>query len=131
MTAIGIGVFAMLGAGPAGAFPITAPLASQHTDIVTVGYHGGHGHHDHWHGHHHDHWHGHGGHRWHGYDGYYDDDDGSGMLFKALVTGTLLGRQRTEAYDGGHSRDCAARYRSYRSSDNTYQPSQGPRRACR
>ncbi len=35
-------------------------------------------------------------------------------------------------YGGGnaHVRSCYARYRSYRASDNTYQPYNGPRRQC-
>lgn len=41
--------------------------------------------------------------------------------------GAYYGRR---AYYGGY-RSCAARYRSYRAWDNTYQPYYGPRRLCR
>ena len=41
-------------------------------------------------------------------------------------SGAYYGRR---AYYGGY-RSCAARYRSYRAWDNTYQPYYGPRRRC-
>lgn len=85
--------------------------------------------HDHGHRHSHNRWRG--GHKHHGFDGYYDDDSDSGVLFKSFVTGTLFYRQRVQAYYDGHAQNCAGRYRSYRTSDNSYQPSEGPRRACR
>lgn len=47
----------------------------------------------------------------------------------ALITGALNDQPR---YGGGnaHVRWCYDRYRSYRVSDNTWQPYQGPRRQC-
>lgn len=49
--------------------------------------------------------------------------------------GTIDGvrvRQRQTVLSGGnaHARWCRDRYRSYRSSDDTFQPFDGPRRAC-
>ncbi|WP_026617631.1 BA14K family protein [Ensifer aridi] len=44
----------------------------------------------------------------------------------------LRSRRRQTVLSGGnaHARWCHDRYRSYRSSDNTFQPFDGPRRAC-
>lgn len=128
ITAAGFGLLLAAGAAmPAGA--ITMPVLSlpEKSDVIQV--------HDHDHDHGHDHWHHHNhwgrGHRRHGSDSYYDDDSDSGVLFKSFVTGTLFNRHGSESYYDNHARDCASRYRSYRASDNTYQPSHGPRRACR
>jgi Ni/Co efflux regulator RcnB len=49
-----------------------------------------------------------------------------GLAAGAIIGGAIASQNR----DGGSS-SCAARYRSYRASDNTYQPSSGPRRVCR
>ncbi len=124
ITAAGFGLLLAAGvAMPAGA--ITMPVLSlpEKSDIIQVHDHGR----DHWH--HHNHWGR--GHQRHGSDSYYDDDSDSGVLFKSFVTGTLFNRHGSESYYDNHARDCASRYRSYRASDNTYQPSHGPRRACR
>ncbi len=126
ITAAGFGLLLAAGAAmPAGAImmpPLSVPAPVQ-SDIIQV--------HDHGHGHwHHNRWGS--GHRLHGNDSYYDDNSDSGVLFKSFVTGTLFSWQRAQGYyDDGHARDCASRYRSYRASDNTYQPSHGPRQACR
>lgn len=131
ITAAGFGLLLAAGAAmPAAA--ITMPAlklpATEQPEIIQVHDHG-HGH-GHWHHHHHNHWGS--GHRLHGSDSYYDDDSDSGVLFKSFVTGTLFSWQRAQSYyDDGHARACASRYRSYRASDNTYQPSYGPRRECR
>ncbi|MGY5806208.1 BA14K family protein [Rhizobium sp. LEGMi198b] len=106
---------------PAGAVTMPTLSVPEQSDIIQV--------HDHGHGHSHNHWRG--GHKYHGFDGYYDDDSDSGVLFKSFVTGTLFNRQRTEGYYDSHAQACADRYPSYRVSDNTYQPSHGPRRVCR
>ena len=111
---------------PAGAItmPALSVPAPVQSDIVQV--------HDHGHGHRHHHNRWGSGHRLHGNDSYYDDNSDSGVLFKSFVTGTLFSGQRAQGYyDDDHARACASRYRSYRASDNTYQPSYGPRRECR
>ncbi|AYG58721.1 BA14K family protein [Rhizobium jaguaris] len=119
--AVGFGVLLVAGtAMPAGAVTMPTLTVPEQSDIIQV----------------HDHGHNHnrirGGHNNnHGFDGYYDDDYDSGVLFKSFVTGTLFNRQRTEGYYAGHAQACADRYQSYRASDNTYQPSHGPRRECR
>ena len=128
ITAAGFGFLLAAGAVmPANAITmpaLTVPAAEQ-PEIIQVRDHGhGHGHH-----HHHNRWGS--GHRLHGSDSYYDDDSDSGVLFKSFVTGTLFNSQRSQSYYGSHARDCASRYRSYRPSDNTYQPSHGPRQLCR
>ena len=64
-------------------------------------------------------------------DGNGDDNSDSGVLFKSFVTGTLFSGQRAQGYYDSQARACASRYSSYRASDNSYQPSQGPRRECR
>jgi len=120
IAAAGFGVLlAASVAMPAGAITMPTLSVPQQSDIIQV--------HDH--GHNHNHWRG--GHKHHGFDGYYDHDSDSGVLFKSFVTGTLFNRQRTEGYYDGHVQACADRYQSYRASDNTYQPSHGPRRLCR
>lgn len=125
ITAAGFGLLLAAGAAaPAGAITMPALSVPEQSDVIQVHSHG----HGHWHGHH-SHWGR--GHQHHGSDSYYDDNSDSGVLFKSFVTGTLFNRQHTESYYDGHARDCASRYRSYRPSDNTYQPSHGPRQACR
>lgn len=47
-----------------------------------------------------------------------------GFAAGAIIGGAIASQNRNE-------RSCAARYRSYRASDNTYQPYSGPRRVCR
>jgi len=126
IAAAGFGLLlATAAAMPAGAItmPALSVPATAQSDIIQVRDHG----HGHWH--HHNRWGS--GHRLHGDDSYYDDDSGSGLLFKSFVTGTLFNRQGSQSYYDGHARDCASRYRSYRASDNTYQPSHGPRQLCR
>lgn len=127
ITAAGFGLLLASGAAmPANAItmPTLTVPATERSDIIQVRDHG----HGHWH-HHHNRWGS--GHRLHGSDSYYDDDSDSGVLFKSFVTGTLFNRQGSQSYYGTHARDCASRYRSYRASDNTYQPNHGPRQVCR
>jgi hypothetical protein len=119
IAAAGIGVLIAASAAiPAGAITMPTLSVPQQSDIIQI--------HDH--GHSHSRWR---GHKYHGFDGYYDDDSDSGLLFKSFVTGTLFNRQRTQGYYDGRAQACADRYQSYRASDNTYQPSHGPRRECR
>lgn len=113
-------VVASVAIQPAMAMPMPSFGAPQSSDVIQVrDSRGGH------------HWHHRGGHNdGHGYDDYYDRSDDSGVLFKSFVTGTLFDGQRGRAYSD-HASTCAARYRSYDSADNSYQPSHGPRRQCR
>lgn len=55
-----------------------------------------------------------------------------GGLAAGAIIGGVLSSQQPRYYGGGnsHTRWCYARYRSYRASDNTYQPYGGPRRQC-
>jgi hypothetical protein len=126
ITAAGFGLLLAAGAAmPASAITMPTLSVPVQSDVIQVRDHG-HGH-GHWHNH--NHWGG--GHRHHGSDSYYDDDSDSGVLFKSFVTGTLFSGQRTRGYYDSHARACASRYQSYRASDNSYQPSHGPRRECR
>lgn len=122
ITAAGFGVLLAAGAAmPAGAITMPALSVPEQSDVIQV--------HGHGHGHHHNHWGS--GHRRHGSDSYYDDNSDSGVLFKSFVTGTLFSGQRAQGYYDSQARACASRYSSYRASDNSFQPSQGPRRECR
>ncbi|MER9327521.1 BA14K family protein [Mesorhizobium sp. M0152] len=47
----------------------------------------------------------------------------------ALITGAIANQNRVYRGDG-HVQWCYDRYRSYRASDNTFQPNYGPRRQC-
>lgn len=50
----------------------------------------------------------------------------------AIVGGAIAGDSgvRVRNYGSAHVNWCADRYRSYRASDNTFQPYNGPRRTC-
>jgi hypothetical protein len=54
----------------------------------------------------------------------------AGAIIGGLAAGAIIGGAIASQNRGGN-RSCAARYRSYRASDNTYQPNSGPRRVCR
>ncbi|RUY96422.1 BA14K family protein [Mesorhizobium sp. M7A.F.Ca.CA.003.01.2.1] len=50
----------------------------------------------------------------------------------ALITGAIINNENNRVYEGNaHVRWCYDQYRSYRASDNTFQPNYGPRRECR
>ena len=50
----------------------------------------------------------------------------------AFIAGAIInGATRNSGVSNSHIRSCQSRYRSYRASDNTYQPYNGPRRQCR
>ncbi|TJV07235.1 MAG: BA14K family protein [Mesorhizobium sp.] len=50
----------------------------------------------------------------------------------ALITGAIVNSESNRVYEGNaHVQWCYDRYRSYRASDNTFQPNYGPRRQCR
>jgi hypothetical protein len=48
----------------------------------------------------------------------------------AIVGGAIANSNPPRAYGGDHVQWCYDRYRSYRASDNTYQPYGGPRQQC-
>jgi len=71
-------------------------------------------------------------------DGYYRDrrHGNAGAVIGGLAAGALIGgliasQPAARSYGGSHVEYCASKYRSYRASDNTYQPLNGPRRQCR
>lgn len=50
----------------------------------------------------------------------------------SLITGAIINNENNRVYEGNaHVQWCYDHYRSYRSSDNTFQPNYGPRRECR
>jgi hypothetical protein len=58
----------------------------------------------------------------------------AGAIIGGLAAGAIIGGALAQPrYAGGNSHVewCYSRYRSYRASDNTYQPNYGPRRQCR
>ena len=73
-----------------------------------------------------------------GHRGYRDRRPGyrqhNGLWFPlaAFATGAIIGGavQARPAYGSSHQSWCQNRWRSYRASDNTYQPYNGPRRQC-
>ncbi|MBO9123658.1 MULTISPECIES: BA14K family protein [unclassified Rhizobium] len=71
----------------------------------------------------------------HDYDRYHRHND-AGLIIGGLAAGALIGgliasQPRAPRYVGNdHVSWCYNRYRSYRASDNTYQPNYGPRRQC-
>jgi hypothetical protein len=72
---------------------------------------------------------------YHGYryarPGYRRYNDGWWYPAAAFAAGAIVGGAVARpAYGNAHVRWCANRYRSYRVSDNTYQPTNGPRRQC-
>jgi hypothetical protein len=80
----------------------------------------------------------HGGYGWYnGHRGYRHYRHGyreyNGWWFPAAILGgAIIGNAIVNAPRGGsaHVQWCYDRYRSYRASDNTYQPYNGPRRQC-
>ncbi|MER8462806.1 BA14K family protein [Mesorhizobium sp. M1396] len=50
----------------------------------------------------------------------------------ALITGAIINNEKNRVYEGNaHVQWCYDHYRSYRASDNTFQPNYGPRKECR
>ncbi|PBC19498.1 MULTISPECIES: BA14K family protein [unclassified Mesorhizobium] len=50
----------------------------------------------------------------------------------ALITGAIVNSENNRVSEGNaHVQWCYDRYRSYRASDNTFQPNYGPRQECR
>ncbi|WP_426231269.1 BA14K family protein [Pararhizobium sp. DWP3-4] len=73
--------------------------------------------------------------------GYYRDDyrrrdrnNNAAAIIGGLAAGAIIGgaiaSQPRYSNGNSHTQACYARYRSYRASDNTYQPNYGPRRQC-
>jgi|UPI00056BCBEB hypothetical protein len=68
--------------------------------------------------------------------GYYrHNDNGAAAIIGGLAVGAIIGgiiasQPRARSYGSSHVDWCYSRYRSYRASDNTYQPNYGSRRQC-
>ncbi|TCL69693.1 BA14K family protein [Rhizobium sp. BK251] len=122
---------AFIGISPAQAFPIAnieKPAVTP--NVEQVRYNG-------WYRHH-----GYGGHRYYGgryYGGryYHHHHNYTGAIIGGLAAGAIIGgalsaSQEPRYYYSGdsHTRWCYGRYRSYRASDNTFQPNNGPRQQC-
>ena len=85
-----------------------------------------------------------GGGYWHGHRGYRNYRPGyryyNGWWYPAAafvggaIVGSAIANQPTyyaqPSYGNAHVQWCYNRYRSYRASDNTFQPNSGPRRQC-
>lgn len=53
-----------------------------------------------------------------------------GLAAGALIGGLIASQPGVRSSGNSHIDYCRAKYRSYRASDNTYQPLNGPRRQC-
>lgn len=124
---------AFAGISPAAAFPVSAPPIVQKSDVVNVQYseyrhrgrhNGDRGRYQ----------------RGRGYDrhgdrGYrgYRRHNNTGAIIGGLAAGAIIGGIVAGSRNNGssHAQSCANRYRTYRASDNTYQPNNGPRVQCR
>ncbi len=80
---------------------------------------------------------------WRGHRGYREHRPGyrrhgdywfppAAFIAGAIIGGAIANQPTREVYRGGnaHVEWCYARYKSYRASDNTFQPYNGPRRQC-
>lgn len=133
-------ITALSGAIPAQAAPVIAPLKPDiHHSIENVQWNGDRrwrpGRHD-WHGHHrpshHRPWHHHRRH----------DRSNAAAVIGGLAAGAIIGGAIAQSqqpryapprrflHGDSHVSWCFARYRSYRSIDNTFQPFNGPRQQC-
>lgn len=110
---------------PAEAFPVAAAPTIQTSNVSQID------------------WRGNDGNRWrhnggrdrrydHGrrYDRGYRHHNNTGAIIGGLAAGAIIGGIVAGSRSNGGS-SCASRYRSYRASDNTYQPNSGPRVQCR
>jgi BA14K-like protein len=61
---------------------------------------------------------------------YYYDDWWPGLFFGGAIIGPMLYQQPYLSSGSAHIKWCYRRFRSYRASDNTYQPYHGRRRQC-
>lgn len=55
--------------------------------------------------------------------------NGAAAIIGGIAAGAIIGGALNSR--NSYNSSCASRYRSYRASDNTYQPYNGPRRQCR
>ena len=53
-----------------------------------------------------------------------------GLAAGAIIGGIIASQPRVRSTGNSHVDYCYNRYQSYRASDNTYQPTNGPRRQC-
>ena len=117
---------------PAQAMPITAAPSIQTSDVSQVDWRGNDGnrwrHHGGGRGRYYDH-----GRRYGGYDRGYHHHNNAGAIIGGLAAGAIIGGivAGSRSNGGSHAQSCYNRYRSYRASDNTYQPNNGPRVQCR
>lgn len=63
-------------------------------------------------------------------DRYYDRGPRYGIYIQPRIQPRYVQPRGVYRMAGAHYRWCEARYRSYRASDNTFQPYHGPRRQC-
>jgi hypothetical protein len=121
-TWLGVTTIAPANAVPRGELSVQAPSNIENVRYKKLRH--GHGRHGHWNGHR--------GYR-HYRPGYRRYNDGFWYPLAAFSTGIIIGNMIGNQPRGIHSHVqwCRAHYRSYRTSDNTYQPYHGPRRACR
>jgi hypothetical protein len=150
---------AVAGAIPASAAPVYVPKAptAEHSDVVKVqnyrwknrrgggNWYGRSGNrvrdnvrrgNRHWDGPRYGYYNGHRGYRYKRYG--YRYHDGYWYPAAAFITGAIIGGAIANSNNGGYYRGggsahvewCYDRYRSYRASDNTFQPYNGPRRQC-
>lgn len=73
--------------------------------------------------------------RYYGHRRYYRDNNNAGAIIGGLAAGAIIGGALSSArqpryYGNSHASRCAARYNSYRASDNTFQPYNGRRQQC-
>ena len=124
-------ITAFAGISPAAAFPVQTPPIVQNSDVVNVQYseyrHRGRHHGDR------------GRYQRRGYDRHGDRGyrnhrrhNNTGAIIGGLAAGAIIGGiVAGSRNNSSHAQSCANRYRTYRASDNTYQPNSGPRVQCR
>ncbi|HEV7433966.1 MAG TPA: BA14K family protein [Pseudorhizobium sp.] len=121
---------AFTGIVPAHAFPSISAPKVEASQVQEVDHRRGHR----WRGHRH--WRGHNRHYGHRHYRRHRNSN-AGAIIGGLAAGAIIGgalSAQQPRYSGGgnaHVRWCYDRYRSYRASDNTFQPYNGPRRSCR
>ncbi|WP_182549026.1 BA14K family protein [Phyllobacterium myrsinacearum] len=117
---------------PAQAFPTVSTVSGPKADIVQIRDRGHFRRHNNWRGGRHDGWRGDRHHSRHGWRRGHHNRAGAvigGLAAGAIIGGALSSAARANSA-GSHEQSCYNRYRSYRASDNTYQPNSGPRRQC-
>lgn len=116
---------------PAQAFTVPNPSLPRSSDVEQVRYMGHHG--GHWHGHHFGHSRYY-DHRYYGHYHHHHHHNDAWIPLAAFAAGALIAGAASQptyhAYGNRHVRWCASQYRSYRASDDTFQPYHGPRQRC-